>query len=280
MYNINEVTRPVIKSSKIFNNNNRELPLPVSNAQYIAKSECELAGLNKKKQEIQNSVSHLFGQTTFSAPLPFLNMTNGLETSGDKLTNTLSAIPQHSQSQHLHIPGGRLQPSSITPASEQPLQNSTYKSSFTNNQISSFYHFPVNNTLEVKNYMPYSTIQKHYTPTMTPYEQSSFSTQPNSSLEKLPLQPAKQDKYTNDSNTKKMKFQKNGRSKSRKPSLSNQQNCCKTCNKICQSPSALKIHMAIHSDGKPYKCYFCDKFISKFASNRNRHMKQVHQWEK
>ena len=59
----------------------------------------------------------------------------------------------------------------------------------------------------------------------------------------------------------------------------NLNNKCKVCEKVCQSPSALKIHMAIHSDGKPFKCFFCDKFISKFASNRNRHMKQVHQWD-
>lgn len=59
----------------------------------------------------------------------------------------------------------------------------------------------------------------------------------------------------------------------------NPNNTCVVCEKVCQSPSALKIHMAIHSDGKPFKCFFCDKFISKFASNRNRHMKQVHQWD-
>ena len=59
----------------------------------------------------------------------------------------------------------------------------------------------------------------------------------------------------------------------------NLNNTCHVCEKVCQSPSALKIHMAIHSDGKPFKCFFCDKFISKFASNRNRHMKQVHQWD-
>lgn len=62
-------------------------------------------------------------------------------------------------------------------------------------------------------------------------------------------------------------------------SKSNSNNKCSVCEKMCQSPSALKIHMAIHSDGKSFKCFFCDKFISKFASNRNRHMKQVHKWD-
>lgn len=276
MYNINEVTRPVIKTSKIFNNNNRELPLPVSNAHYIAKNECELAGLNKKKQDIQNSLSHLFGQTLSSVPLPFSNMSNGLDSSAEKINNTFSVLPQQPQSQHLHLPAGRVQPSS-----KQSLQNSTFKGSFPNNQISSFYHCPVNNSNDFKNYMPYSALQEQYNPnSITPFEQKSFITPANNSLIKQPLQPSNQDIYAYDSSNKKTKFQKNGRSKNRKPSLSSQQNCCKTCNKICQSPSALKIHMAIHSDGKPYKCYFCDKFISKFASNRNRHMKQVHQWEK
>ena len=37
---------------------------------------------------------------------------------------------------------------------------------------------------------------------------------------------------------------------------------CKVCDKVCRSPSVLKVHIRVHSAERPYMCKICDKPFS------------------
>lgn len=315
MCNIYEATQPVIKTSKLFEKNNHILPIPVSNAQYSARNECELVGLNKKKYGNQLPPPQILGQVSPSVPMFFSNLNNNSNTINHfnpdsrnlfsiNISQQQQSQPQYNQYQQ-HVPLQRLPTTPITPISQHQIQNSISVNNSlylpnTKQQQQAVPNYSINNSsntltgnnMTYKNYMLYSTIQqqqRYISNSLTPNEQAHFS---KLAYTKNPnLEQEANSSYR--TNNKRIKFNNNNNKNkkninnhhhhntlnSKKPHSLNQQNICKVCNKVCQSPSALKIHLAIHSDGKPFKCYFCDKFISKFASNRNRHMKQVHQWD-
>ena len=40
---------------------------------------------------------------------------------------------------------------------------------------------------------------------------------------------------------------------------------CKVCDKVCKTPSELKVHIRIHSGERPYMCKICDKLFSQIS---------------
>ena len=44
--------------------------------------------------------------------------------------------------------------------------------------------------------------------------------------------------------------------------LSSIKHTCKVCDKVCRTPSELKVHIRVHSGERPYMCKICDKLFS------------------
>ncbi|XBW36965.1 hypothetical protein QEN19_002545 [Hanseniaspora menglaensis] len=272
MKNNNDGSKPEIKPSKFFTN--RELPLPVPNAHYGARTETELASLNAHRNELVKE--H-----------PFLKYSQF-----QPVTSNSTALPPPTRisQQHAFLPNQWTNYVSNYNILSHPLQhqhhNNTRQHSISPQYSPKQISILSNNNFHQETMMLYPTFPVD--PFIPPH--GLFPVQqplpPQHVMfvegfkEKEDISPPIIIPQTG-SGSKTKKTLKHNNSVDCKLQLSlTSQNVCKICNKKCQSPSALKIHMVIHSEGKPFKCYYCNNFISKFASNRNRHMKQVHGWDK